>query len=446
MKRPFRGLVPALLLAVLCLIVSCGDSEPERHGPGRPAGAAGGSGFGRPAAAVPVEVTAVERREISSYIETNGTLEAENEVDVVARVSAPIIELKVEEGDRVQLGQRLARLDPTEFEAQLDIARVTVDETRLAHERAEALQGEALISPEAFERARSEFEGAQAQYAASRIALDYTEITAPFSGLIIRRYIQLAQHVAANTPLFRVSDFDPLLCPIQVPERELSKLRPNQSAYLTVEAFPGERFEASVLRISPVIDAATGTLKVTLAVRSRDKLRPGMFARVFVETERRAGALVIPKAALSLDSIGDTVYVAVGERASRREVTLGFSEGDAVEVLSGLEEHERVVVVGQDGLSEGTPIAILGGPGKVGFASAAGHGGPAGHGDSGGPGGPRVSGPPGQGPERGRRNFDPSTMTPEQLERVKERMRSKGMTDEQIERRLRSARERTDSR
>ncbi|MEE9293195.1 MAG: efflux RND transporter periplasmic adaptor subunit, partial [Acidobacteriota bacterium] len=114
-----------------------------------------------------------------------------------------------------------------------------------------------------------------------------------------------------------------------------------------------------VLRISPVVDAATGTIKVTLQVRATDRLRPGMFSRVFIETATRQDAVVIPKAALSLDSIGDTVFVADGGTVSRRDVALGFEEGDFVEVVSGITDGEQVVVVGQDGLSEGTPIQVL---------------------------------------------------------------------------------------
>jgi RND family efflux transporter MFP subunit len=129
--------------------------------------------------------------------------------------------------------------------------------------------------------------------------------------------------------------------PIQVPERELSKLRQGQRAYLTVEPWPGERFEARVLRISPVVDSATGTIKVTLETRPQGKLRPGMFSRVFVETDTRGSALVIPKAALSLESIGDTVYVVDGDVASRREIDLGFAEGDFVEARSGVAHRSR---------------------------------------------------------------------------------------------------------
>ena len=236
---------------------------------------------------------------------------------------------------------------------------MVLNESKLAYERAQSLEKELLISPESYEQALSDYEEAQARLDAAEIQLGYTRIKAPFEGLIIARYIHFAEQVEAGTPLFRISDFDPLLCPIQVPERELQQLRRGQSAYLTVEPFPAERFDASVLRISPVVDAATGTIKVTLEVRARGLLRPGMFGRVYLQTATHADALVIPKAALSLESIGETVFVADNSAASRREVVLGFTEGDFVEVVSGVTENESVVVVGQDGLSDGTPIRVV---------------------------------------------------------------------------------------
>lgn len=369
--RPIAGIliVLCLLAAAPLTLTGCGESTSEGGGTGhggRPgaggghgAGGEAGHGSGEETAAVPVEIARAVRTSISSYIETNGTLEAENEVDIVARTEAPIIELHAEEGDAVRAGQVLARLDELEYRAQLEIARVALSEAKLAYGRAEKLKEENLLSPESYEQALSALEAAQAQFDASRIVLGYTEIRAPFGGLIIARYVKMAEQVSVNMPLYRLSDFDPLLAPVQVPERELPRLHLRQRAYLTVEPYPGERFEASVLRISPVVDAATGTIKVTLQVDPRDRLRPGMFARVHIETDSRDDALVIPKSALSLESIGDTVFVAVDGIAGRREVVLGFEEGDFVEVASGVEEGDAVVVVGQDGLSDGTPIRIL---------------------------------------------------------------------------------------
>jgi RND family efflux transporter MFP subunit len=441
-----------LTIAAICFVAGCGGDENRAGGHGGPGGQ-GGHGAGGPprggppgvSAAVPVEVAEVERRTISSYLETNGTLEAENEVDLVARVAAPIVELRAEEGMQVRRGQALARLEDVELRAQVEIARVALNEATLTFDRAKKLFADSLIPEEEFERASANFESATAQLRASEILLGYTDVAAPFDGLIVTRYVDLAEQVSVNTPLFRLSDFTPLLCPIQVPERELSKLHVGQPARLTFEPWPDRVFQAEVLRISPVVDAATGTIKVTLDVDAEGKLRPGMFASVFLETDTRDGALVIPKAALSLESIGDTVYVASDGKASRREVTLGFREGDYVEVTEGLGEGETIVVVGHDGLSDGTPVKILGArddalaaappatgpPGRPGggdrspVAGAGPRGGPPGPGGPGGPGGPP----------------DFSQMTPEQLERARERMRARGMSEEEIEARIAGERE-----
>jgi len=431
-----------MILIALLAACGCGGGDAERGPGGRsgggPGGGARGAGFaggppfggGERSTAVPVEVARVERRTISSYLETNGTLEAENEVDLVARTAAPIVELRTEEGMAVQRGQVLARLDDEEIRAQLEIARVALNEATLSYERAKKLHGEDLISEEEYEQARSDWESATAQLQATEIELNYTTVRAPFDGLIVTRYVDYSEQVSVNTPLFRISDFDPLLCPIQVPERELSRLRPDQPAQLELEPWPDRRFEARVLRISPVVNAATGTIKVTLEVRSEGKLRPGMFARVFLETETRDDALVIPKAALSLESIGDTVYVAADGVASRREVTLGFREGDFVEVTEGVSADEAVVVVGHDGLSDGTPVQVLDGDGAEASAEGGASSAPA----PGGPGGFGPGGPPG-----GRPMMDFSEMSPEQLERVKQRMRERGMSEQQIEARISGA-------
>jgi hypothetical protein len=139
-----------------------------------------------------------------------------------------------------------------------------------------------------------------------------------------------------------------------------------------------------------------------------------MFASVFLVTDTRPDAVVMPKRALSLESLTNTVFVAKDGEAERRELTLGYEESDAVEVLSGLEAGERVIVVGQDGLTHGTPIQVVAGPG-AGEKERPARAGP----------GKRPGG-----------DVDFERLTPEELERIKERMRARGLTDEQIEERL----------
>jgi RND family efflux transporter MFP subunit len=438
-----KPVLPALLSGlgiVLILSTACGrgaSGDPPQGAPGAPRSGGGGAGdFGGPGgrgsdgpAAVPVEVAAVERRSIASYLQTNGTLEAENEVDIVARTAGPVVELRAEEGMVVRKGQLLARIDETEARAALEIAKVRLQEAERTFVRAESSHEEQLISQEEYEQLLAAKESAAAEVYGRQVVLDYTRITAPFAGIVVERVVKLAENVSVSQKLFRLSDFDPLWCRIQVPEKELSRLRAGQPAELTVEGWPDERFPAKVLRVSPVVEAATGTIRVTLEVDARGQLRPGMLASVFLEIDRHERTLAIPKAALSLESLGDTVYVVNGEVAARRPIELGFEDTDAVEVLSGLEETDRVIVVGQDGLSDGTPIHVLVGPGAAkdhpndseadvetrAAQDAA---------------GPRPDAPTGSGP------------SPERLDAMKQEMRERGMTDAQIEERLKQRRER----
>lgn len=470
--NPALGAV--LFVTVALVTAGCGDKADGQASPA--AGRSGrdgmmAAGMGRPgpaeSAAVPVQVQAVERSAVSRFLETNGVLEAENEVDIVARVSGPVTELLTEEGQAVRAGQLLARIDDREARNQVALSTVNRDEARLAYERAQSSFEQSLIAREAYDAALAKLESAEAQLASSQLQLDYTRITAPFDALVVTRYVKLAQHVSNGSPLFRLSDFTPLLCPIQVPEKELPNVHIGQRARLEVDAYPGRAFSASVLRISPTVDASTGTLRVTLEVDGRGVLRPGLFADVKLETDRHENALVIAKTALVMDSIGDTVYVRNGDVAGRREIKLGFREGDRVEVLDGLAEGEEVVVLGQEGLSDGTPITVLASeptsPVAVVASSppeqrrreraADGAAPPAVPAE---PGAtrpvPAEQGAPGSGGPHGPGAFPPGggmppqfverlrTASPEELEKIKERMRQRGMSDEQIESLLRSVR------
>lgn len=424
MKRCSRFWVLALVVSLAGALAGCGGAEngeaPSERGPGGKGRARGPAPGSESAAAVPVEVVAVERRSVSSFLETNGTLEAENDVEIVARTGGPIVELAAEEGMRVRQGQLLLRIDETESRAQVEIAKVALDEARRAHERALAARESEIISQEVYDTALASLESAEAQLHGAEIVLDFTRVEAPFDGVVVERFVKLGQTVTPNQVLFRLADFDPLLVKIQVPEKELSRLEKGQLAYLDVEAWPGERFTARVLRVSPVVDAATGTIRVTLEVATEGKLRPGMFASVSLVTETHDDAIVVPKRALSLETLADAVFVVEDGTAVRRTVSLGFEETEVVEVRSGLEEGERVVVVGQDGLTDGTPVQILAGPGAEPRPRSVG-----------------AESTPGGGPFGGEAPPDLSRLTEEQLERIKERMRKRGLTEEQIEERIR---------
>jgi RND family efflux transporter MFP subunit len=399
----------SIILLVLLTLSACGasDDTDRREGGGRPQGMGNSMGGVSPSAAVPIRVAAVPRRSISQYLETNGTLEAENEVDIVARTTGPVVEINTEEGWMIRAGQVIARIDEREARNQVAIATVARDEAMLAFDRAKSSWDEGLVSREAYDTALSKLNSAEAQLESAGIQLAYTEITAPFDALVVTRNIKLAQYVTPGTTLFRISDFTPLLCRVEVPEKDLSRVRIGQEAHLRVEAYPGQRFSAEVARLRPTVDAATGTFTATLEVDGRGKLRPGMFASVYLQTDTHNDAIVIPRDALVLDSLGDTVYVKSGETAERREVRLGLRSEDSVEVLEGLAEGELLIVIGQDGLADGTPVAVIGD----------------------------------QAPARVASGGEPSAQAAEAVETIRQRMKERGMSDEEIDERLQQMRE-----
>ena len=362
-----------------------------------------------PSASVPVQVEAVPRRSISQYLETNGTLEAENEVDIVARTSGPVTEIRTEEGQMIRSGELIARIDEREARNHAAIATVARDEAQLAFNRAKSSWDEGLVSREAYDTALSQLSSASAQLESAEIQLAYTEIRAPFDALVVTRDIKLAQYVTSGTTLFRISDFTPLLCRVEVPEKDLPRIRDGQPAHLRVEAYPSESFSATVARMRPTVDPATGTFTVTLEVDGRGKLRPGMFASVYLQTDTHDDALVIPRNALVLDSLGDTVYVKAGDVSARREVRLGLRDEDSVEILEGLNEGDLLIVIGQDGLADGTPVSVLGEePPQMASAQAGG----------------TDAGPP-----------------PEAIEMMRKRMKERGMSDEEIGQRIQQMRQ-----
>ncbi len=407
---------PLRFLPLLVALAGCGggDAPPAK---GRPGG--GPPGGGR-SAAVPVEVVEIATGPIAAFIETNGALEAEREVDIVARIGGPITEILTEEGEMVRAGEPIARIDDTEARAQVEIARVALEQAEVAWKRAEASFEQQVVSQEVYDSALSAFESARAQLQGNQIQYSWTQIEAPFDGLIIERAIKFGETVTAGQRLFRISDFDPLLCHIAVPERDMTRVAPGQAARIEVEAYPDEEFRGRVLRVSPVVDPATGTVRVTLEVDRERRLSPGMFANVRLVTDVRENALLMPRRALSLESLADTVFVVENGLAVRRQVTLGYDDEDLVEVTEGLRAGDRVIVIGQDGLTDATPVQILAGPGSGETAAA--------------------EPPPPPPPERPRRRATTDTarapMSPDERIAEIQRLRDRGMTEEQIRRRL----------
>jgi len=354
-----RGRVLWFLLLISGWLIACGDSDgdqEQQRGRGmRPAGGMFQT------AAIPVQVDTVKIEPISSYILTNATLEAQRQVDVIARVSGIVQRFYVEEGDVVRKGQILVKLDDSELRLEMERARAQMENARSVYERSKEMFEKNLISKEQYDNARYQYETARAQYESAKLQLEYATIRAPVSGVITSRMVEIGDYVTANRVLYTMADYDTLLARIYVPEKDIVKIRPGQRARIQVEAYPDREFTGRVKMISPVVDPASGTVKVTVEiVRRNQPLLPGMFATVYIVTETHPRAMVIPKKALILESETDRVFVYENGVARLRDIKTGFTDGERLEVLEGLEPGELVITVGQEGLRDGSAVRIAG--------------------------------------------------------------------------------------
>jgi membrane fusion protein, multidrug efflux system len=311
-------------------------------------------------AAIPVEVAKPIRGEMLAMYSGTATLEAEADAEVIAKVGGEVRRLFVEEGDRVRAGQVLAQLDDRQLRLQAAQTRAARAKAERDFNRQVELHSKGLVSAGAFESLKYDLDNQVAADDLAQLNLSYSDIRAPFAGIVAVRHVKLGQEIAIGTSMFRVTDPTPLKASVFVPERELARLKPGQSASISVDALAGRAFPATVRLVAPVVDAATATFKVTLEVNDpKGDLKPGMFARVGIVFERRADALTIPRLAL-LDTDGSSnVFVVTAGKAEQRAIKTGLSNAGRVEIVEGLKGNEQVVVVGQNGLKDGNPVRVV---------------------------------------------------------------------------------------
>jgi membrane fusion protein, multidrug efflux system len=311
--------------------------------------------------AIPVEVQGIERGDVAAVYSGTAAMEPEHEAEVVAKVTGQVMALRVEEGQHVKAGDLLARLDGDRLRLQVQRARANLAKLERDLSRQRELQAKGLVSNESIERAEYDIASLKADLDLAELDLSYTEIRSPFDGVITQRHIKVGNTVNVNDPLFHLTDLDPLVAYLHVPEREFSKLHPGQEAQLRVDALTGQQFSGHIARISPVIDAATGTFKVTVeASDSSGALKPGMFARFEVVYDMRRDAILIPRAAIVEDEANQTVFIVQDEVAHRRTIRTGLTNGPMIEVLEGLEGDESIVTIGQSGLRDGGKVRVVG--------------------------------------------------------------------------------------
>ena len=308
---------------------------------------------------VPISVRPATEGDISSYYKTNATLEVDKEADIVSRVSGLVKSIAVEEGDEVEAGAVLLEIENDEYRHRVTLSSARTKNLKSKIDRLKALTDD-LVSVQERETAESEYNTAVAEMELAKLNLSYTKVRAPFRGLIVTRMVDPGQKVGNDTPVFHLSDFRSLLAKVYVPSKEFRNLKTEQDVNLVLDSSK-EVMKGRIKLISPIIDPATGTIKITVEVSDYPaNTRPGDFAEVQVITDTHPAVVLVPRFAVITDHDEQVVFIATEDNtAERRPVEIGYSDDDNAEIISGVKVGERVVVKGQRRLENGTILKIL---------------------------------------------------------------------------------------
>ena len=350
-----KRLVPLLLLLVCySLLPGCMD----------PANGSVDEDSKDEVAAIPVEVATVENGDVAAFYSGTTTIESDEQATVVSQITGVVLEILAEEGDFVQAGKILARVETDRYELELERSNATLKRLEMDYQRKRELFEKKLVSADDFERASAEYQAQKASAGIAQLDLKYTSIKAPISGYVSERLVRVGNLVEMYQPVYRINSYDPLLAVLNVPERELSVLRKGLEVTVKLDALPDRVFTGKLTRISPVIDPATGTFRVTAEIKDPEKiLKPGLFGRVDILYDLRENVPLIPRSAIISEDEASHVFL-VGDdgQVQRRAIKLGYERNGLVEILEGLSVGDRVVTAGKGSLSDGARVDVVGLP------------------------------------------------------------------------------------
>ena len=320
-----------------------------------------------------VRVSTSVKKNIRPYIETTGTLTADEEVTVSSEVDGIVRSVRVEEESAVGKGTLLAEvndidyvLDEKRAQAALKQAQANLTNVKAEFQRKEALFKEELITQQQFDDISTRVALAEADLAKAKATLDTarerlarTKIYSPLRAMVKEKRVSVGDYVRTSMPLFQLIKVDRLKLNFTVGEKELADLKTSQEVDFTVDSFPGRKFKGTVHLLYPHLEERTRTLQAeAVVVNAENLLKPGLFARATIYTGALREVVVAPLTSLLYDDATVSLFVVEGNTARSRTVKTGRKYGEDIEIIEGLNEKEQVVVVGQNNLSDGVKVHV----------------------------------------------------------------------------------------
>lgn len=327
----------------------------------------------QPAEPVKVQTVLPKRGEIARNL-TLPTFRilALQEATLYAKVAGYLKSLSVDKGDEVKEGQLLAEIeipellaDQAQYKSETAVSRANYE--RMAEARKKAPD---LVIPQTVDDLRGQWEVAEAKLQRAEMLLQYSRITAPFAGRVTARFVDPGAFIPAattgSTPqsaaLVTVMDYSRVRIQVYVPESEVPFIRNGLPVKVSVEELPGKSFQGSVTRFAHALDPSTKTMLTEIELPNpTGDLRPGAYATVQLELERKSDALLVPVQALLVEKAGNSVFTASGGKAAKTKVQTGFNDGVNVEIVSGLAPNEAAILLGKQMLNDGQAVQITDG-------------------------------------------------------------------------------------
>ncbi len=308
-----------------------------------------------------VTVAPVEERAMTHDLDLVGTIDANNDVHIVAQASGKVTKVLVRVGEYKRAGSVLLQVDDTLQAAALKLAEVSLEKATKDYERYKRLYKEGSVTDSQLESAQLAYESAKDKYVVARRQYDNTSISTPISGYVTSRKVNLGDYVTPGMSVAEVVDISMLKITVHVNERDIMDFRPGDNVKITTDVYPGTDFEGRIKTISSKADADhTYPVEVEFPNSLEHPLKAGMFATVFLTARAPSESLVIPRQSLVGSVESPQVFVVKNGTAMLRKIVVGSGYNNYLQVLGGLHLGERVVTTGQDNLENGYKVEVAG--------------------------------------------------------------------------------------
>jgi RND family efflux transporter MFP subunit len=355
-KLGIRSAIGIVLLGVVVVLGTTACGEKGQSGSGMAMG-------GRRGPSIPVvEIEEVAVGTIARHVTVSGIVEPIRMVGIKTQISGAILAIEAQEGDLIRAGSILARLDDRELRAQEASAAASHEMALANYERSKLLRERQVITAAEYDRDRTALAAAAAQLEQLRTRLGYTVIRAPITGLVTEKWVEAGDIVGVQTRLFALADVDTMVVRVHVSELDVVELGTGDAVAVMLDAYPGQPLTGRIRRIFPAADPTTRLVPVEVALRQDGErlARSGFLARIEFALGARTDVLLVPASAVVGDASSASVFIVQDGVALRRSVRTGLNSEGHIEILTGIEAGDPVIVAGNNGLRDGAQVRVVG--------------------------------------------------------------------------------------